>query len=473
MNYHVVVVGAGPGGAILARELAGKGIRVTLFEKGAYNELGHDWSDAVEICAIKAAGITVPELEGTRWKGDWVKDYAVGKSGVFEPHAVSRLQLLSPDYRSTKEIDFYMLTTDRRVLGRELIDQAVAAGAEVQYHRAGTGLLYQETGRKDADGVNVVGVRISDTKTGKEEDIKADIVVESSGFQCVLRSSLPGYTGLSDKFKNSDFALVHREIRVYDPELAATDVFPDHYRYGFHTGYQWSHVHDTGRIDVGAGVRNDPDNPDPRDLIEEFISRHPSIKSSRLGGGRSLCIVGRPIPNFVTNGFVILGDAASTSVPTTGCGAGSAILIGLWAAEVIAEAAADSRKDIAKLWEINRKFYLENRRGSHFAALSALRSVLQDLSHENLSFLFRQDIMDARTLQSAINGIFETPCLGTKIKSLLKGAGRPAVLSKLNLATGGGAQILQHYHNYPEAWNAQVYQRWLEETEALFQKVGS
>jgi len=471
MRYHVAVIGAGPGGAILAGLVARKGVSVTVYEKGDFENLGHDWSDAMEIAAFKATGFEVPRLQGDRWEGDLVKDYAAGRDGLFEPHAIPRLKLFSPDYNSIKEVDFRMLTTDRRALGRELIRRAAEAGAAIKYRHEGVGLLYREKGSGGLDGVEVYGVAVRNLETGEQEEIKADIVVESSGFQCTLRRSLPASTGLAANFKESDFALVHREVRIYDPD--ATDPLPDHYRYGFHTGYQWSHIHEAGRIDVGAGVRHDPANPDPRDIIEEFISRHPSIKDTRLRGGRSLCIVGRPLPNFVTSGFVVLGDAASTSVPTTGCGAGSAMLNGLWAAETIIEAAADGRSDIAKLWEFNRKFYLDSDRGARFAALSGLRTVLQDLDHDSINFLFSREIMDAPTLQNAVNGIFTAPDLGTKMRSLLRGAARPAVLAKLNLATTGGANILKHHQVYPERWDPAAYNNWQAEAEKLFRKAGA
>lgn len=59
-NFHVVIIGAGPGGTLLARECALRGIKVTLYEKGSYEKLGHNWSDAVERSAIAAAGFPIP-----------------------------------------------------------------------------------------------------------------------------------------------------------------------------------------------------------------------------------------------------------------------------------------------------------------------------------------------------------------------------------------------------------------------------
>ncbi|MDZ4132871.1 MAG: hypothetical protein U1E11_07000, partial [Dethiobacteria bacterium] len=349
------------------------------------------------------------------------------------------------------------------------------AGAQIFYRHQGLELSYTVNGRRGPDGVEVNGVVVRNLESGIDSTVQADLVVESSGFQSVLRKSLPALTGLADSFQDSDFALVHREVRGYNQpaqEQETVDI-PDHYRYGFHTGYQWTHIHNSDSIDVGAGVKNDPANPDPRDLIEEFIYRHPAITDLRIRGGRSLCIVGIPLLNFVSNGFIVIGDAASTSVPTTGCGAGSAMLIGLWAADVVSEAAREKRNDIGKLWEINTKFYCDSERGKSFAALAALRVMLQQLSHHELDFLFSKNLMDDLTLQNAVNGIFKPPTLKKMLQSVCGGISNPLILLKLNKAISGAVSIYKHYQKYPQTWNADTYELWMKKTNELMSSLSS
>ncbi|MGM0651977.1 MAG: FAD-dependent oxidoreductase, partial [Bacillota bacterium] len=218
MNYRVAVVGAGPGGLVLACELAGQGIRVTVYEKESFDEIGHNWSDAVEYSALKAAGLDMPELNGRRWKGTLVKD-GPEEQGIFEKHAVPRLKVYSPGRKSYKEIDFEMITTDRRRLAQHLATEAEAAGAEIIYNHEGRELLYTENEQKGPAGVSVLGLTLKDLKNEELIAVDADLVVESSGFKSVLLSSLPRHTGLADPFKNNDFALVHREVYNYDPEV--------------------------------------------------------------------------------------------------------------------------------------------------------------------------------------------------------------------------------------------------------------
>ncbi len=465
-KFHIVVIGAGPGGTLLARECARRGIRVTLYEKGRYEKLGHDWSDAVERSAIAAAGFQIPERKDGRWYGKYVKENS-GK-GLYEPHAVDKLTVYSPDYSSAKLITFKMITLDRQNFAQLLADQAAEAGAEIKYGFSGTTLLYRETGAKSLDGVEVYGVKIKNETTGEESEVTADLVVESSGFSSILRTSLPLYTGIADPFKPDDFALVHREVRKLDKNLTETDIYPDHYRYGFFTGYQWTHVHSDGSIDVGAGVQNKESNPDPEDLIKECISRHPSILKEKIRGGRSLCIVGLPLKSFVTNGFIILGDAAATSVPTTGCGAGSAMFAALWSIPAIEASVKTGKAGIADLWKLNKAFYLDNPRGSNIAALSALRVILQTLTHEELNFLFKKDLMDEKSLESAINGVYVKPSLSQIIKTLIRGITRPTTLAKLSRATSEGNRMFAHYKNFPPEYNAIKFADWKNKADKIF-----
>ena len=471
MSYRVVIAGAGPGGAVLARELAAKGIAVTLYEKGEFAELGHNWSDAVEIAALEAIGIETPVLKSGRWEGTLVKKSG-SEEGLFERHAIPRLKLYSPDYSDVKEIAFRMLITDRQALAKMLIQQAADAGAEISYGCEALELLYRDRGAGGPGGVEVYGLKYKEAATGEIKEAKADIVVESSGYKSILRRSLPTSTGLAGPFEDADFGLVNREVRLRDPELAKTDFIADHYRYGFHTGYQWSHMHNEARIDIGAGVRPDPANPDPKDIVEEFISRHPSVKPEMVRGGRELCIVGRPLLNFATNGFIVIGDAASTSVPTTGCGVGSALFAGLWAAGVIEEAARENRSDLEKLWEFNKIFYLDHDRGPSLAALSALRVALQDLGHDDLSFLMRRGIMDRETLEAAVNGSFVPPGPATKFSSLFRGLAKPSLLLKLNQVVSTSTKIYRHYQRYPQAWDAALFEKWSAKAQKLFGKEG-
>ncbi len=474
MNYRVVVLGAGPGGCLLARELARGGVPVDLYERSTFEELGHDWSDAVEREPLAAAGLDMPDLQEGRWKGSLVKDDSCseGKSkGVFESHAIPRLKLYSPDYGTVYDLEFKMITTDRRKLAQLLVQQARKAGAGIYYRREALRLLYRETGNSSPEGVEVYGVQVRELETGEIKEIAADVIVESTGFHSILRRSLPPYTGMAGEFAPADFALVHREVRARVPEKASGDPVPDHYRYGYQAGYQWSHIHNEHRIDIGAGVGCGGSRPDPRNIVEEFISRHPSIGKERIRGGRSFCVVGPPLVHFTVSGFLVLGDAASMSIPSTGCGVGSALQTGRWASRVLLEAAYDGRTDLEKLWEFNWKFFQQEGRGAHLAAISFLRLTLQSLAHSSLNFLFHSGLLGAGELEQVINGKFPRlsfQLLLEKIKPAARGVKHPALLKRTLSCLASSSKIYYHYCKYPAQWDKKSFYAWKNEANKLF-----
>jgi len=97
-------------------------------------------------------------------------------------------------------------------------------------------------------------------------------------------------------------------------------------------------------------------------------------------------------------------------------------------------------------------------------------NIVQDLSHDDISFLFRKDILSGEMLTASINGTFMLPDLKTMALTLARGISRPGLLLKLNKATTVGTKILKHYLKYPESWNPAAFAAWRTRAEGLFGK---
>ncbi|MBW2558000.1 MAG: hypothetical protein JRD69_04060 [Deltaproteobacteria bacterium] len=110
------------------------------------------------------------------------------------------------------------------------------------------------------------------------------------------------------------------------------------------------------------------------------------------------------------------------------------------------------------------------RAGAHYAALNALRNIVQDLSHEDISFLFRKDILNGEMLTASINGTFMLLDLKTMALTLARCISRPGLLLQLNKATTIGTKILKHYLKYPETWDAAEFAAWKTKADDLFGK---
>ena len=466
--YQVVIAGAGPGGALLARELAVAGVSVAVYESKRAGALGHNWSDAVEISALAAAGFEIPEVDGDRYKGRLVKADEFDNN-LFEPHRMARLQIRYPDLSGATRnaVDFRYITTDRQVLGRRLAEYAANAGAKIFYQHRAEALFGDTDG--PLENIKVKGLRVKDKTSGGLIDVSAELVIDATGYLSLLRTGLAGATEINRKFSGGDLAYACRTVRRLDTKHAAADDLTDHYRYGAFKGYFWTHLHHQNTVDIGGGVREEPGRIDPKNVIREMIAERPSVGDEELRGGGGIVLVGKSPWSLVAGGFAAVGDAAGQVIPTTGCGVGGALTGAMLAAQVIRSALEGDGCNLKALWPYNRNWFVN--RGAHFAALSALKDILQDLSHEEIAFLMRKDIMSGEMLTPTINGVFEAPDMPTMLKTLASGISRPRLLMRLNKATTLGRKIFKHYRKYPETWDRAAFRQWVEQTEKLFAKI--
>ena len=469
-NYQVVVAGAGPGGALLARDLARADIKVAVYEAGAETETGHNWSDAIEKNALTAAGFAMPTLGSNGYEGPLVKKDE-NDANLFEPHAMQRLQIWAPDLsgKTRTDVDFRYITTDRIVLNRLLRQQAVDAGVSFFYGHRAAGLL----GKIDAplEDIRVEGMRVTERGQKQTTEVRADVTVDATGYRSMLRTGLTQAASINRPYTKGDLAVVFRTVRQLDTDQAEKDNLTDHYRYGAYRGYFWTHKHHPDVIDVGGGVKEAPDRVNPRDIVDEMIRERPSITAEELRGGGGTVLVGRSPYSLAASGFLAVGDAAGQVIPTTGCGVGGAMVGAMLAAKTIIKALEQGRTRIDALWGYNCMWFGGPGRGKHFAALAALKEILQDLSHAELAFLMRQDILSGEMLTPSINGIFEVPDIKTTLNTLIRGISRPGLLLQLNRATTVGKKIFRHYSHYPAVWDGETFAAWVKKADHLFGRI--
>jgi flavin-dependent dehydrogenase len=465
-SFTIAIAGAGPAGLLLARDLARAGMMVTVYEKRTKGAKAHDWSDAIEYGALREAGFDMPVAENGNYRGRLVKKTPTGK-GLFEKHAVNPLQIWAPD-RSCKtkvDVEFGYILTDRVALDDMLRAEAGKAGARICYSHQAVGLLGRTKG--PLGDLRVEGLRVKDPK-GRTIDARADVTVDATGMLSVLRTGMSASGALERPFGGNEIAYAWRTVRALDRAKLGPGGIPDHYRYGAHKGYFWTHLHDDATIDVGGGVKDEPGRVDPAEIVKRIIDEYPAItsKESRGGGGRVL--VGRSPWSLVASGFLAVGAAAGQVIPTTGCGVGAGLAGAMMAARTVIEAEARGDAGIGSLWAYNRRWFVESDRGANLAALGALKDILQNLSHDELAFLIGKDILSGEMLTPSINGRFFAPDQRTMMSTLVSGIARPAILMKLGRATTIGKKVYAHYRRYPTEWSDRAFARWMSEAERIF-----
>ncbi len=170
-SRHVVVVGAGPAGAVLANLLATRGVRVTLLERQS------DFSREFRGEALAPSGTIVLESLGMR---DVIAKVPQAIPSTFEFYAnrrrVFRLEA-DPDSAGSPPM---------RIFSQAALLEAIVAEtqrtSELRFQR---GASLKQLLRADGPQSRVVGVRVR-TETG-EQRIEADLVIGCDGRASVVR----------------------------------------------------------------------------------------------------------------------------------------------------------------------------------------------------------------------------------------------------------------------------------------------
>ena len=327
-RYDLVVVGAGPGGAMAAQTAAQAGLSVLLVEKR--QEIGSPVRCAEGVGHAQLLSLVEPD---PRWIAA----------------EVSRAEITLVEGEASRTLQAeggrgYIL--ERRIFDRALAERAAGAGAEVRVKTAVTGFLL-ERGR-----VRGVRIRRGDLAGAPGElEVEAGIVIAADG----VEAQVGRWAGLTADLPLADTMVCAQYL------LAGIDIDPTclTYTIGHDVapgGYAWVFPKGAGRANVGLGVQ--------ADLWQEHAARLPAAGSSAgpatvlgyltrfieanpaLARGHPVTLIVGNVPvalppeRLVADGLMLVGDAARQVDPLTGGGIVNAMSAGRLAAQVAAEAIA-------------------------------------------------------------------------------------------------------------------------------------
>jgi len=367
-SYDVVIVGAGPGGSITARDCAKAGLSVLLLEKrpeiGAPKRCG----EGLGLDTIKRLGYTGKERFVTQ---------RVINGVLFAPNG--------------KEIEIpggdggYVL--ERKVFDKFLAYDAAKAGAKVV---------------SNAEAIDLIKTngRVSGVVVNYNEEISrinAKIIVAADGIESKI-AKIAGLNTLSTSTKI---------MSGYQYEMAGIDIKDPTHLYFYvgagiaPGGYVWIFPKGAHIANVGIGIMGKKDGKTAKYYLDKWIDSMPSVKKGSIieenAGGIPL---GNFLKKMTADNFIAVGDAAHQVNPIHGGGLSEATFAGQLAAKVIVRAIKEGDTTDKNLDEYNEHWWAE--RGKDLAKLEKLVDAFVQMDDDDINKAMNS--LDSNNIWKIIEG---------------------------------------------------------------------
>jgi digeranylgeranylglycerophospholipid reductase len=308
-RYDLVVVGAGPGGSAAAWQAAQLGLSVLLLEKR--QEIGSPVRCAEGVPHGPLADLLEPNPAWISARVEQARILALADGQVVE------------QWQGTGGLGYVL---GRRVFDRALAARAALAGAEVAVKTTVTGLLH---GSGTVRG-------IAAEWQGQSIEIQAQVIIGADG----VESRVGTWAGLDTQLPLADTMTCAQYL------LAGIDWDPGCLGYWIDEeiapgGYAWVFPKGEGRANVGLGIQANLGDRTALAHLDRFVEREPALNH----GSPVTQVIGNvpvapPCETLVTDGVMLVGDAARQVDPLTGGGIINAMRAGQMAGRVAADAIA-------------------------------------------------------------------------------------------------------------------------------------
>jgi len=348
VECDVVVIGAGPAGAMTAQVVAKKGLTVSLIER----------KSTVGVPVRCGEGIGIKGLSrSVHVKDEWVLN------------TIKTIEMVSPDglHVPISAID-ESYVVDRTLMDADLVKQAVKCGASYYNN------CCIEVVERLADGTY--------RAQSKNYEFCSTIVVCADGVESRVARDLGWDTRLlPENIHSCCFAHVHHQS--IKSEIASL-------YYGSHIapgGYAWVFPRSEGTANVGLGVIGSQCRKGtPQKCFHQFITTYfpgATIDNEHVGGVPAA----RWVKPLVKGGALLVGDAARQVNCVSGGGIAYALHAGTIAGEAIGDAFAEGNVNYKKLKNYEKKWASDC--GKHQKYSYAIKEIMVGFDDEFLESIAR------------------------------------------------------------------------------------
>jgi digeranylgeranylglycerophospholipid reductase len=378
-KYDIVVVGAGPAGCMAACHAGQTGARVVLLEKD------------------REVGVPVRCAEGVSERE--FRELFADPPPAWISQRVTRAVIHAPSGAqveiASKRTGFIL---DRKMFEFDLAQRAVAAGAEL-YTKAYVRALHFEKSR-------IAGVQVE--RLGQCQTIHAPLVIAADG----VESRVGRWAGLDTRTRLKDMDTCAQVL------AGPLDIDMDtvHFYFSRHLtpgGYAWVFPKSNGLANVGLGVAGDKAHTmRPREALQRFMQDHfPNARLYSFTCGGVPCT--SAMKSFVTDGCMLVGDAAHQVDPMTGGGILTALRAGRLAGRIAGDAVGSGDVSATRLRAFEKEWQKEeSAKQDHYYRLKNFAFGLDDDQLDSLADIILKLPFEKRTILNIFRkALFRNPSL--------------------------------------------------------------
>jgi digeranylgeranylglycerophospholipid reductase len=373
IECDVVVVGAGPAGSLAARVAAENDSKVLILEEHPVPGLPIYCAEGLSLQGIIDAGaepkppITCQEIT---------------KARVYVPNK-TYVELTSKDWKG------YNLNRD--VFDRTLAENAVEAGADLMVNTRVLSVI--------KEGNTVIGVKAREPEG--DLTIKSKIVIGADGHASIVRKTANLGRYFPDYVTCAQYRLGGLELEEpwVNDFILGSKISPG--------AYAWVFPKSSDQANVGLGVRRIHKEP-PINYLQRFIKSDSRFKGSEIlhvNGG--ICPVSGVLSKIVSDGVMLVGDAAGQLISATGAGIHSGVAAGRIAGEIASLAIQEDDLSANRLSEYVNRF--NEYWGKRIADSRKVVEIFSKFSDENLNTLAK--VVTDEDVINLANGIAVTRTL--------------------------------------------------------------